>query len=254
MTTKPTIYKPERAEGRNQERFRLPYPPERNPDEVTAFDHIYELGNNHNLFMHFGNPDTTLVVADKWIVARPEFNKARARRPDLLIAFDVSPEDYRASNGYIVSEQGKPPDFVMEVASPSTAGVDTGDKRRDYVALGIPEYWRFDETGDSHGEKLAGDRLVGDAYQPIPIEEIAPGVLQGYSQALNLFIRWDHGRLVWIDPATEAPILTYEDQEARADRAEERANLEESRADRAEARLREVEDELHRLRGEQPAS
>ena len=273
MTTKPTIHKPERADGRNQERFRLPYPPERNPDEVTAFDHIYELGNNRYLALHLGNPETTLVVADKWIVARPEFNKARARRPDLLIAFDVSPEDYRLSNGYIVSEQGKPPDFIMEVASPSTAEVDTGAKRVDYAALGVTEYWRFDETGDSHGEKLAGDRLEGDVYQPIPIYEVAPGVLQGYSPVLNLIIRWDHGELVWIDPATEAPILTYEDQEARADRAEERADRAEDRADRAEdradteqeerlraearadqaeARAQEMEEELRRLRGEEP--
>ena len=198
-----------------------------------------------------GNLDTTLVVADKWIVARPEFNRVRARRPDLLIAFDVSPEDYRASNGYIVSEQGKPPDFVMEVASPSTAEVDTGDKRDDYAFLGIPEYWRFDETGDDHGSRLAGDRLEGEAYQPMAIEEIRPDVLQGYSPALNLIIRWDHGRLVWIDPATEAPILTYEDQEDRANRAEANADEEREARVRAEDRVREMEEQLRRLRGEE---
>ena len=248
MTTRQTA----RIKSQKQDRFRLPYPPEREPDEVTAFDHIYERGNNHHLFMHFGKPDTTLVVADKWIVARPEFNKARARRPDLLIAFDVSPEDYRASNGYIVSEQGKPPDFIMEVASASTAEVDTGDKRRDYAALGIPEYWRFDETGQHHKTRLAGDRLEGDAYQPMPIDEVAPGVLQGYSPVLNLIIRWDHGRLVWIDPATEAPILTYEDQLARAETERESRLRAEARARESEARARELEEELLRLRGEEP--
>ena len=31
----------------------------------------------------------------------------------------------------------------MEVASPSTAENDTGVKRDEYAALGIPEYWRF---------------------------------------------------------------------------------------------------------------
>ena len=245
MTTKPTTQKTGRTEDRNGKRFRLPEPPEREPDEVTAFDHIYEHGNNRYLAIHFGNPDTTLVTADKWMVASEEFNKAQARRPDLLIAFDVSPDDYRASNGYIVSEQGKPPDFVMEVASPSTAEVDTGDKRRDYAALGIPEYWRFDETGNDHGDRLAGDRLEGDAYQPMPIDEVAPGVVQGYSPVLNLIIRWDHGRLVWIDPATEAPILTYEDQEARADQAEARADAEREARLRAEARVRELEEAMH---------
>ena len=89
----------------------------------------------------------TLVTADRLIVASPEQDKARARRPDLLIAFNVSPQDYRQSNGYISSEQGKPPDFVMEVASITTAETDTGEKRDYYASMGIPEYWRFDETG-----------------------------------------------------------------------------------------------------------
>ena len=254
MTTRPATQRSSRTEGRNKERFRLPEPPEREPDEVTAFDHIYQHGNNHHLFMHFGKPDTTLVVADRWIVAGPEFNKARARRPDLLIAFDVSPDDYHASRGYIVSEQGKPPDFIMEVASPSTAEADTGEKRDDYAALGVPEYWRFDETGDSHGDKLAGDRLEGNAYQPMSIDEIAPGVLQGYSPVLNLIIRWDHGQLVWVDPATEAPILTYEDQQARADsereariQAEARADAEREARIQAEARAQELSEEIRRL-------
>ena len=230
-------------------RFRLPDPPKRELDEMTAFDHVYQHGINRYLALHFGNPETTLVVADRWIVARPEFNKARARRPDLLIAFDVSPEDYRASRGYIVSEQGKPPDFVMEVASESTAEVDTGDKREDYAALGITEYWRFDETGDHHGARLAGDILQGDSYRPMPVDEAAPGILQGYSPSLNLIIRWDHGQLVWVDPATEAPILTYEDQRDRANAAEVRANAEREGRVQAEARAREMEDELRRLRG-----
>ncbi len=234
MTTKPTVQK--------AERFRLPDPPEREADEVTAFDHIYEYGKNRYLALHLGNLETTLVVADKWIVASPEYNRSRARRPDLLVAFNVRPEDYRASNGYIVSEQGKPPDFVMEVASPSTAVVDTGAKREDYAALGITEYWRFDETGRDHGARLAGDILEGGVYRAVPIEEVSPGVLQGYSPVLNLFLRWDHGELVWWDPATEAPILTYEDQRDRADQAEETAR-------QAEARVREMEEEIRRLRG-----
>ena len=33
--------------------------------------------------------------------------------PDLLIALGADPETYRENNGYIISEQGKPPDFVL---------------------------------------------------------------------------------------------------------------------------------------------
>ena len=145
-----------------QSHFRLPDPPPREPDEMTAFDHVYKQGNNRYLAIHLGNQDTTLVVADRWIIAHPDADRSRARRPDLLIAFNVDPAAYHASNGYIVSEQGKPPDFVLEVASESTGATDTGAKRQDYAALGISEYWRFDETGQHHGVRLAGDQLVGD--------------------------------------------------------------------------------------------
>ena len=224
-------------------RFRLPDPPEREADEATAFDHIYEHANNRYLALHFGNPDSTLVVADKWIVASPASNRSRARRPDLLIAFGVSKADYRASNGYVVSEQGKPPDFVMEVASESTADTDTGSKRDDYAALGIPEYWRFDETGGHHGARLAGDMLQGGSYRELPVDEVGAGILQGYSPALNLIIRWDHGRLEWWVPDTQRPILTYEDQRERAD-------AERAARNRAEGRTRELEEELRRLRAE----
>ena len=48
----------------------------------------------------------------------------------------------------------------MEIASRSTGRTDTREKRVEYAALGIPEYWRFDETGRYHRTRLAGDRLV----------------------------------------------------------------------------------------------
>ena len=218
-----------------RQRFRLPDPPRREPDEMTQYDHLFKHGDSHALAVHLGNPDTTLVEADRWIVPDPSFNKARARRPDLLVAFGVDPEAYDASNGYIVSEQGKAPDFVLEVASESTGETDVVEKRAEYAALGIGEYWRFDETGEHHGTKLAGDRLVEGVYQPLEIEELPGGVLQGYSRALDLYLRWEAGRLAWHDPATGQPIATLED--------ERRGRLQ------AEARNRELEEEVRRLRG-----
>ena len=99
------------------------------------------------------------------------------------------------------------------------------EKRRPgYAALGIPEYWRFDQTGDFHETWLAGDRLVEDRYEPIPIETVEEGVLQGYSSVLNLLIRWDHGELRWDDPDTGQHILTYSDLQARAN-AEQEARM-----------------------------
>ena len=121
-------------------------------------------------------------------------------------------------------------------------------KRRDYAELGIPEYWRFDETGEFHGARLAGDRLVDGVYVPFPIEELPDGNLWGYSPALDLHIRWEQGQLAWHDPGTGRPILTYEDQRDRADQEHEARVQAEDRADNAEARARELETELQRLR------
>ena len=70
-------------------------------------------------------------------------------------------------------------------------------------------------------------------YQAIPIEEVAEGVLQGFSQVLNLHIRWENGQLRWHDPETGRHI----------------ANLEDERDARllAEARVRELEARLESL-------
>ncbi len=218
-------------------RFRLPEPPERNPDEVTSYQYVHLTGNPHFLAQHFAKPETTIIGAELFLVAARRSRPLRV--PDLLIAFDVDPELYYEQNGYVISDQGKPPDFILEVASPSTATVDTIDKRRDYASFGVPEYWRFDHTGASHGARLAGDRLVGDRYEAIEIVELAPDVLQGESEALKLWLRWDQGQLGWIDPATGEHIPTFDsEREARIASEEARAT--------AEARVRELEAELRR--------
>ena len=74
-----------------QSRFRLPDPPPREPDEMTQYDQLFKTGASRDLAVHLGNPETTLEEADRWIVADPSDNRSRARRPDLLVAFDVDP-------------------------------------------------------------------------------------------------------------------------------------------------------------------
>ena len=230
MTTSDTAASKLKARGR----FRLPDPPEREPDEVTQYDQLFHQGLSAALVFHLGDPETTLVAADRWVVPDTEFDKSRGRYPDLLVAFGVDPALYRESNGYVVSEQGKAPDWVLEVASESTAEADVGVKREFYEMLGIGEYWRFDHTPDGrwHGTRLAGDRLVDGEYIPVEIEELSDGSLRGYSPALNLHLRWERGELAFHDPATGQSIATFESERARADNAE--------------ARVRELEERLGR--------
>jgi hypothetical protein len=188
-----------------------------------------------------------------------------------MVAFDADPALYRAHNGYVVSEQGKPPDFVLEVASRSTGRRDTIEKRIRYAELGIPEYWRFDETGQYHGARLAGDILVDGRYVPRRINQIHDGSLQGHSAVLNVDLRWAEGQLHWRDPATGERIASLEterearlqaqarataEQQARLQAqaratVEQQARLRESEARaEVEARVRDLENQLRQLRGE----
>jgi hypothetical protein len=92
---------------------------------------------------------------------------------------------------------------------------------------------------------------VRGRYEPVPIEALEEGILQGYSAVLDLFIRWEHGELRWHDPATGQHIITLSDLLARAERERALTDTERSRANAeqeapmtAEARVRELEEEL----------
>ena len=211
------------------ERFRLPDIPERHPDDMTSVNNLHQYGAIPNIFQHLGNPETTIVSAEHYVVPGPAYVANESRYPDLLVAFDADPVAYKASNGYIVSEQGKPPDFILEVASRRTASDDLAGKKDYYEALRVGEYWLFDSEGRFYGFTLRGYCLVDGSYEPIEVNEIEPGVFQGYSAALNLLLRAGDGRLGWHDPATEEHIPTLQSQTAR---------------------VQELEAELRRLRGE----
>lgn len=224
--------------------FTLPDPPKSPDEKMTASKHLSITGGAHFLAQHLGNPDTTIVGSDLYLIPIPTAeltSMAGSVYPDLLVSFDADPNLYYAHNGYVISEQGKPPDFVLEVASSSTGRRDTVEKRLSYAELGIPEYWRFDETGQYHGARLAGDRLVDGRYEPVDIDELPDQSQQGHSRVLNVDLRWTNGQLGWFDPVTGLHIATLDSERARAE-AEREARLQ------AEARSAELEAELRRLR------
>ena len=230
--------------------FRLPDPPPREPDDMTSFNHLTRTGGAYLLAEHLGSPETTLVAGEHYITPVPTGDMTGVKYPDLLIAFDVDPEAYRSSNAYVISEQGKPPDFVLEIASRGTWREDVGEKREVYAEFGIPEYWRFDETGEFYGERLAGERLVRGSYEPIEVERVSEDTWQGHSEVLGLDIRWSSGQLEWRDPSTGQRIVTLDDERAARIQAESQVEVSEARAETAEERVREIEEELRRLRGE----
>ncbi len=232
--------------------FRLPDPLKSPDEKMTAAKQLTDTGHAHHLALHLGEPETTIVTTERYITLVPMSERADMTGvlyPDLLVAFNVNPTAFEERNGYVISEQGKPPDFVLEIASRPTGRADTGEKRAAYAALGIAEYWRFDETGQYHGSRLAGDRLVDGRYQPIDIIELPDGNLSGHSAVLGLELRWTDGSLGWHDPDAGEHIATF-DSEREGRLAESAARLAEREARlQAEARVQELEEELQRLRG-----
>ena len=121
--------------------FRLPDIPERHPDDMPSVDSLHRHGAIANIIQYLGHPETTIVIAEHYVVPGPTYVAGKSRYPDLLVAFNAKPDAYAASNGYVVSEQSKPPDFILEVASRHTAGDDLEAKKDYYETLGVGEYW-----------------------------------------------------------------------------------------------------------------
>ena len=155
----------------------------------------------------------------------------RRMQPDCFIVFDVDAEAIRWNlPNYWVWEVGKVPDFVMEVASPSTASNDLGHKRDLYAQLGIEEYWRFDPTGgELYGQPLAGEKLVDGEYRPYELQLTGEDSVKAYSELLDLDFYWDGFEFDVLDPRTGDSTDKRLAAEARADAAEarEQALLEE---------------------------
>ena len=162
------------------------------------------------------------------------------RSPDGFIAFGVDRNAIWEENGYKVWEVGKPPDWALEIASPSTARVDLGIKREIYASIGIGEYWRYDGSGGRYyGEPLVGEYLQDGQYRRFEIHVTEEGVSWGHSPALNLDIHWGEKRLHYFDPVAEEWLRDWSEQAAAL--REEQAAHEETRR-----RLRQAEEELRR--------
>ena len=222
----------------------LPDPPDEIRDGVAA-DHLGVDGNAYFLNLYLGRLDTTVMSG--WCYVSPVVTDDATGlfAPDLFVSFNASQESIDKRNGYVISEQGKPPDFVLEIASYASGNLDATVKRAAYAALGIPEYWRFDPTGEYNGEYLAGDRLVDGCYQPIAIEQLGAELRQGYSHVLDVHLQWHKvnshpyrkGRLDFYDARLDRRLSTM---------TAELADLYRERARRlaAEARVRELEERL----------
>ena len=174
--------------------------------------------------------------------------------PDVYVAFDVA---NRHRKSYVMWEEGKPPDFVLEVVSPSSRVRDVMEKPCVYAMIGVPEFFLYD-PGDEHEETLphVGPPLVGfelsggrgGEYLPLPEEELPGGVVGVRSKVLGLFLCVSRagpapldGSLRWYDPAAGGFLPTHHELAEAKRQAEVRAEA-------SAARVAELEAQVEKLR------
>ena len=183
---------------------------------------------------------TDIYVSGDLLMYYEEGNPRVSVAPDVFVVFGV---EARMRMHYLVWEEGKAPDFVLEVASESTWREDLGWKRDLYARLGVKEYWQYDPTGEYLSPVLQGLRLAGDAYVRQLAVASPDGALTLTSETLGLELRAQGGEMRFRDPATGQALLSHGElaaalrDESAARQAEAAAHREaESRADVAAVR------------------
>ena len=131
--------------------------------------------------------------------------------PDVYVAFGVA-DRHRGS--YVPWEEGKPPDFVLEVVSPSSRKQDAEEKPDIYAEMGVREFFLYDPEGRLD-PALSGFELCDGKYKPLPDEELRDGVVGVRSKVLGLCLclvppgpeTMDHALRLY-DPATDEFVPT----------------------------------------------
>ena len=252
--TVPTVL-PYRKQG-TIDYARLDYDPDTRvlkPDAMDEERPVHEIyGLLASRFTEFGQRPDTFLSSHTILCYDPDDLNVRVS-PDVYLAFGVDAEAIRQRKIYLPWEAGKPPDWVLEVASISTGRVDVGRKRDLYARIGVPEYWRFDPMdGAYHGERLAGDRLVGGTYEPIELTTAPDGILKGYSEVLGLSLCWDENRPRLYDPVTDSYLESWPEVWEAREAAETQAAVEQAerlaeRAARQAAETRAASERAARL-------
>jgi Uma2 family endonuclease len=137
--------------------------------------------------------------------------------------FVVQDTTFHERKSWVVWQEGKSPDVVIELMSESTATFDKTRKKDIYQdELQVPEYFLYDPFS---GE-LLGYRLVGGVYHPIAAD--AQGGLVSQKTGLRL-VQWrgeyDRIAIVWLRWATlDGVLLPTKDE--RVEQAEQKVEQE----------------------------
>ncbi|MGO8751231.1 MAG: Uma2 family endonuclease [Thermoguttaceae bacterium] len=204
------------------------------------------------LQLHFaGQP---VYVSGNLLLYYEPGNKRRHVSPDVMV---VKGLEQRNRDNYLLWEEGRAPNVVIEVTSASTRDEDLNQKFEIYRdAVRVAEYFLFDPRGEYLSPALQGYRLIGGQYVPI---EPASGRLA--SVELGLALEERGGELRFFDPAAgkylptqrearEAAEAGWEASEARWEASEARREAAEAGRRAAEAKAERLARELESLRGQ----
>jgi Uma2 family endonuclease len=156
------------------------------------------------------------------------------RGPDVFVVLDV-PRKERKS--WVIWEEGKGPDIVIELLSESTLSRDKTEKKRIYQSqMRVPEYFWYDPFNP---EDCEGFRLQGSVYQPLEPDEQNRLISQQLELAL---VKWSGSyreiNTVWLRWATlEGELLPTTEEIAEQQR--QRAELAEQQLEQLKQQLRE---------------
>lgn len=226
-----------------------------------------------------------VYVADNQFLYWVEGNPTQRVSPDIYVAFGVP--KYPLHPSWKVWGIGKAPDVIFELTFRSTAGEDLYKKYRLYQRLDVKEYFLVDVKREYLLEPIFLHRLVKGNYELIPNERPNDREWWATSEllGLRLMVRAEDTEYIvrlW-DPVKQASLPSLQEMEERylslygqlleiqqraqeearraqeeAQRAQEESRRAQEEAQRAqeearlraqlEARLRELEQELERLK------
>lgn len=197
------------------------------------FDAIYTLKMHPRTARQF-------YVSGNLLMYYEEGNKHKHVAPDVFAVRGLSK---RRRKYYLVWEEGKGPDFILELTSKSTRREDLQTKLVLYRdTLKVQEYFLFDPHEEYLKPQLQGYRLLHGDYEPIkPVAGRLP------SEVLGLHLEAQGSVVRFYDPETGRRLPTPE--EARQKEVAARKKEAAARR-RAEAARRELTAENERLRRE----
>ena len=173
-----------------------------------------------NLFLYYEKGNPRAVVA-----------------PDVFVVFGAPA---RLRDSYLLWNEPKGPDFVLEVTSASTRRTDERRKRDVYAALGVSEYFLYDPRAEYLAPPLQGWRLREGRYWPLPaVTVLSNRGTVVTSEVLGLEFRDEREarRVRLRDPATGEVLLSHRESElARQEETAARRAVEERLEQEAAAR------------------